>query len=195
MPGHSSAVTGRRSLAARSYLGAGRGRAQATYGAAGHAIMPCSLPVGDLNERRAESPTRRLARYAVVVWLLVVEPVSLALTLDRALPRMPSFGITAWTIVAARIVLAGIGIVLAGRLRARDDGAWRAVALWACGAIGATLLARLWPELPSSLAPSEARLVAVAAVVRDAVLALVAAWFARADAAADADAAEIRDSS
>ena len=121
--------------------------------------------------------------------------MSLALTLDRALPRMPSFGVTAWTLVALRIALAGVGIAVAGRLRARDDGAWRAVALWACGAIGATLLARLWPELPSSLAPSEARLVAVVAVARDTVLALVAAWIARADAAVDADAAGIRDSS
>jgi hypothetical protein len=69
------------------------------------------------------------------------------------------------------------------------------VALWACGAIGATLLSRLWPVLPSSLAPSEARLVAVVAVARDTVLALVAAWIGRADAAVDADAAGSRDSS
>ena len=157
--------------------------------------MPGSLPVGGPDQHRAESITRWLARYAVVIWLLVVEPVSLALTLDRALPRMPSFGITAWTLVAARVVLAGIGIVLAGRLRMRDDGAWRAVTLWACGAIGATLLARLWPDLPTNLAPSEARLAAIAAVVRDAMLALVAAWFARVDAAADSDTAGIRDSS
>ena len=128
-------------------------------------------------------------RYGVVGWLLVLEPVSLALTLDRALPRMPSFDVTAWTLVALRIALAGVGIAVAGRLRARDDRAWRAVALWACGAIGATLLARLWPVLPSSLAPSEARLVAIAAVVRDTVLALVAAWIARADAAVETDTA------
>src|SRR4029077_4911082 len=114
-----------------------------------------SLPVRDLNERRAESWTRWLARHIVVVWLPVVEPVSLALTLDRALPRMPSFGVTAWTLVAVRILLAGVGIAVAGRLRARDEGAWRAVALWACGAIAATLLGRLWPELPANLAPSE----------------------------------------
>ena len=131
----------------------------------------------------------------VVVWLLAVEPVSLALTLDRALPRMPSFGVTAWTLVAVRILLAGVGIAVAGRLRARDDGAWRAVALWACGAIGATLLERLWPELPSNLAPSEARLAAIAAVARDGVLALIAAWLARADAAVDAHTARRRDSS
>jgi hypothetical protein len=129
------------------------------------------------------------------VWLLVVEPVSLALTLDRALPRMSAFGLAAWTLVAARIVLVGVGIAVAGRLRTRDDGAWRAVALWACGAIGATLLQRLWPELPTNLAPSEARLVAIAAVVRDAVLALVAARIARADAAVAADGAGTRDSS
>jgi hypothetical protein len=157
--------------------------------------MQGSLPAGGPDERRAESRTRWLARHGVIAWLLVVEPVSLALTLDRALPRMPSFGLTGWTMVAVRIVLAGIGIALAGRLRARDVGAWRAVAWWACGAIGATLLARLWPELPSGLAPSEARLAAIAAVVRDAVLALVAAWLARADAAVAADAAGARDSS
>jgi hypothetical protein len=157
--------------------------------------MRRSLPAGGPDDRQAESRTRWLARHGVVAWLLVVEPVSLALTLDRALPRMPSFGLTGWTIVAVRIVLAGIGIAVAGRLRAGDVGAWRAVALWACGAIGATLLARLWPELPSSLAPSEARLAAIAAVVRDAVLALVAAWLARADAAVAADAAVGRDSS
>ena len=135
-----------------------------------------------------------MLRHAVVAWLLVVEPVTLALTLDRALPRMPSFGLTAWTLVAVRIALAGAGIAIAGRLRTRDDGAWRAVALWACGAVGATLLARLWPELPSDFAPSEARLLAAAAVVRDMVLALGAAWLARADESA-ADTAGRRDSS
>jgi len=148
----------------------------------------------DGNEPRAEGRPRWLVRHGVVAWLLVVEPVSLALTLDRALPRMPSFGLTGWTLVAVRIVLAGTGIAIAGRLRARDDGAWRAVALWACGAVGATLLARLWPELPSDFAPSEQRFVAAAAVVRDAVLALVAAWLARADES-PADAAGRRDSS
>jgi hypothetical protein len=145
--------------------------------------------------RRDESLTRWLVRGAVVAWLLVVQPVSLALTLDRALPRMPSFGVTGWTLVAMRVLLAGIGIAVAGQLRARDEGAWRAVALWACGAIAATLLGRLWPELPTNLAPSEARLAAVAAVVRDGVLALVAVWLARADAAVDAIAASTRDSS
>jgi hypothetical protein len=145
--------------------------------------------------RRAESLTRWLVRGAVVAWLLVVQPVSLALTLDRALPRMPSFGVTGWTLVAMRVLLAGIGIAVAGRLRARDEGAWRAVALWACGAIAATLLGRLWPELPTNLAPSEARLAAIAAVVRDGVLALVAVWLARADAAVAAITASTRDSS
>ena len=170
-------------------------RAQATYGAAGHAIMRRSLPVRDLNEARAESRTRWLVRHGVVAWLLVLEPVSLALTLDRALPRMPSFDVAAWTLVALRIALAGAGIAIAGRLRARDDGAWRAVALWACAAIGATLLSRLWPVLPSSLAPSEARVAAVAALVFSVMLALVSAWLARADAAVDGDGAGTRDSS
>ena len=131
----------------------------------------------------------------MVVWLLIVEPVSLALTLDRALPRMPAFGVTAWTLVLARVALAGIGIAVAGRLRTREDGAWRAVSWWACASIGATLLARAWPELPTGLAPSEARIVAGAAIARDGVLALVAAWLARGDAAADADRAATRDSS
>jgi hypothetical protein len=148
-----------------------------------------------VNEARPESWTRWLVRHAVIAWLLVVEPVSLALTLDRALPRMPAFGVTAWTLVAVRILLAGIGIAVAGRLRARDEGAWRAVALWACGAIGATLLARLWPELPTGLAPSEARRAAVASVVCGTVLALVAAALARADASVAADDAGRRDSS
>jgi hypothetical protein len=157
--------------------------------------MGFSLPIRDPQDRPAESPARWLLRHAVVVWLLVVEPVSLALTLDRALPRMPLFGLTAWTLVAVRVVLAGVGIAVAGRLRAREDGAWRAVALWACGAIGATLLARLWPELPSDFAPSEARVLAVAAVLRDAVLALVAAWLARGDASVASGPAGRRDSS
>ena len=157
--------------------------------------MDFSLPIRDPQDRPAESPARWLLRYGVVLWLLVVEPVSLALTLDRALPRMPLFGPTAWTLVAVRVLLAGVGIAVAGRLRARDDGAWRAVALWACAAIGATLLARLWPELPSDFAPSEARVLAVAAVLRDAVLALVAAWLARGDATVAAGPARRGDSS
>ena len=157
--------------------------------------MRRSLPVRGLDERRAESLTRWLVRCAVVAWLLLVQPVSIALTLERALSRMPSFGVTGWALVAARIVLAGVGIAVAGRLRARDEGAWRAVALWACGAIGATLLESLWPELPTGLAPSEARLAAIAAIARDLVLALIAVWLARADAAVDAHTARRRDSS
>jgi hypothetical protein len=57
--------------------------------------------------------------------------------------------------------------------------------VWALAAIGATLIERAWPELPTSLAPSEARLVALAAVGRDAALALAAAWLARADTTVD----------
>jgi hypothetical protein len=157
--------------------------------------MRLSLPVRGSSQATRESPARWLVRHAVVVWLLIVEPVSLALTLDRALPRMPSFGFTAWTLVVARIALAGIGLAVAGRMRTREEGAWRAVSWWACASIGATLLARVWPELPTGLAPSEARLVAAAAIVRDGALALAAAWLARGDAAADADRAATRDSS
>jgi hypothetical protein len=115
----------------------------------------------------------------VAVWLLVVEPVALALTLDRALPRMPIFGAAAWTLVAVRIGVVAAGIAVARRLRTRDDAAWTAVALWACAAIGATLLERAWPELPTGLAPSEARVVASAAIARNAMLALAAVWLAR----------------
>jgi hypothetical protein len=156
--------------------------------------MRPSLPVRDPSQTAREGRTRWLIRHVVVVWLLIVEPVSLAMTLDRALPRMPAFGLTAWTLVLARVALAGIGIAIAGRLRTRDDGAWRAVSWWACASIGATLLARAWPELPTGLAPSEARIVAGAAIARDGGLALVAAWLARGDAAADADLAARRDS-
>src|SRR5215203_3231649 len=113
--------------------------------------MRASLPARGVDARRRESRLRWLIRHAVIAWLLVVEPVTLALTLDRALPRMASFGVEAWTLVTVRIVLAGVGIAVGGRLRARDDAAWRAVALWACGAVGATLLGRMWPELPSNL--------------------------------------------
>jgi hypothetical protein len=157
--------------------------------------MRLSLPAHPSSEARPEARARWLVRRAVVAWLVIVEPVSLALTLDRALPRMPSFGLTAWTLVAVRVALAAVGIAVAGRLRTREDGAWRAVSWWACASIATTLLARVWPELPTGLAPSEARLVAIAAIVRDSLLALVAAWLARGDAAADADAAAARDSS
>lgn len=129
-----------------------------------------------------------------MIWLLVVQPVSLALTLDRALPRMAWFGATAWLLVAARIALTGSAIAIARRLRAHEPGAWRAVALWAGAAIGATLLERARPELPTSLAPSEARLVAMAAIVRDAALALAALWLARADTAVGGDGSGPRDS-
>jgi hypothetical protein len=156
--------------------------------------MRSSLPASHTGEFAREGRGRWLVRQPVVLWLLVVEPAALALTLDRALPRMPAFGLTAWTLVAARVALAGVGIAVARRLRTRDDGAWRAVAWWAVASIGVTLLARAWPELPTGLAPSEARLVALAAIARDGVLALVAAWLARADAKADAEAAAARDS-
>jgi hypothetical protein len=134
-------------------------------------------------------------RLAVVVWLLVVQPMSLALTLDRALPRVAWFGATAWLLIAARVGLAGAGIAIARRLRTHEPGAWRAVAWWACAAIATTLLGAAWPELPTGLAPSEARVVTLATAVRDAVLALAAAWLARGDAARGADDARLRDSS
>src|SRR5688572_5163574 len=127
--------------------------------------MPTSLSARDTAPGRRESRRRWLLRHAAVVWLLVVQPVSLALTLDRALPRMAVFGVAAWLLVAARIALAGSGIAIARRLRAHEPEAWRAVALWAGAAIGATLLERAYPELPTSLAPSEARLAARAAVL------------------------------
>ena len=156
--------------------------------------MAGSLSVRDAGPERREPRIRWLLRHAAVVWLLVVQPVSLALTLDRALPRVAWFGVTAWLLVTARVALTGTGIAIARRLRAHEPGAWRAVALWARASIGATLLERLWPELPTSLAPSEARLAAVAAVVRDAVLALAALWLARADTAVGGDDAGPRDS-
>jgi hypothetical protein len=144
---------------------------------------------------RPERRWRRLARHAAVAWLLVIQPLSLALTLDRALPRMAAFGLAAWTLVTVRVLLAAAGIAVAQRLRAHEPDAWRALSLWACAAIGATLVERVWPELPTHLAPSEARVVALAAVARDAALALAAAWVARADTGADAKDARSRDSS
>jgi hypothetical protein len=157
--------------------------------------MRLSLPAGGRSDAAPESRGRWLVRHVIVVWLLVVEPASLALTLDRALPRLPTFGVTGWTVVGVRIALAGIGIAIARRLSTREHGAWRAVSWWAAASIGATLLARAWPELPTGLAPSEARFVALAAVGRDAALALIAAWLARADAAADTERAATGDSS
>ncbi|MEO5821314.1 MAG: hypothetical protein ABIT71_12495 [Vicinamibacteraceae bacterium] len=125
----------------------------------------------------------------------MVQPASLALTLDRALPRFAWFGVAAWVLVAARVALIGAGIAVARRLRAHEAGAWRGVALWACASIGATALERAFPELPSNLAPSEARVAAIVAVVRDIALALGAAWLARAGEAGDSDDAQGRDSS
>ncbi len=125
----------------------------------------------------------------------MVQPVSLALTLDRTLPRVAWIGLTAWLLIAARVALTAAGIAVARRLRAHEPGAWRAVALWACAAIVATLVEHAWPELPTGLAPSEARVVALAAAVRDAVLALAAAWLARGDDGHAADGAQPRDSS
>ena len=157
--------------------------------------MPGSLSARDAASPRLESTGRRLTRLVIVVWLLVVQPVSLALTLDRALPRVAVFGATAWLLIAARVGLAGAGIAVARRLRAHEPGAWRAVAWWACAAIATTLLEGAWPELPTGLAPSEARLATRASAVRDAVLALAAAWLARGDDARGADDARLRESS
>jgi hypothetical protein len=157
--------------------------------------MRLSLSVRDTRAPRPEPRGRRLLRHAAVAWLLVIQPVSLALTLDRTLPRLTGFGVTAWTLVAVHVLLVGAGIAVARRLRAHEPDAWRALALWACAAIGSTLLERAWPVLPTQLAPSEGRVLAVAAVARDAVLALAAAWLARADGAVAAGDAQPRDSS
>jgi hypothetical protein len=157
--------------------------------------MLISLSVRDSDGPRPEPRWRRLARHAAVAWLLVVQPVSLALTLDRALPRVTAFGVTAWTLVAAHVLLVGAAIAVARRLRAHEPDAWRALALWACAAIGTTLLGRAWPELPTYFAPSEVRVLALAAAARDAALALAAAWLARTDTAVAEDDARPGDSS
>jgi hypothetical protein len=154
-----------------------------------------SLSADDRHGSRSESRGRRLARHAIVAWLLLLQPLALALTLNRALPRMATFGATAWVLIAARVALASAGIAIARRLRAHESDAWRAVAVWACAAIGVTLLERAWPELPTSLAPSEARLAALAAIARDALLAGVAVWLARAGTAVAGNGARGRESS
>jgi hypothetical protein len=118
-------------------------------------------------------------RHGVVIWLAVGEPLLLALTLDRVLPRLALLGARGWTVVAARVALAAFGIAVARRLRAGDDGAWRGVSAWALAAIGVTLLALAWRELPSDLAPSEARRVAYAAMALEAALGVVAWRLAR----------------
>jgi hypothetical protein len=142
-----------------------------------------SLPVGSTPAETPESSGRWLLRHLVVLWLLLLQPLSLALTLDRALPRMTAFGAAAWTLVAVRLGVVVAGIAVARPLRARA-AAWGGVALCAAGGVAATLLERLWPELPTGLAPSEARAGAWVAVVRDVGLVLVAVRLAYRDHAA-----------
>jgi hypothetical protein len=147
-----------------------------------------SLSVGPANESR----WRRWIRLAAVTWLSLGPPIALALVLERALPRLAAAEATLWAIVALRIGLVAAGLAIARRLREPHTSAWPAVAGWAVASIAMTLIERAWPVLPSGLAPSEARFVAGAAVVRDAAVACGAAWLAR---RAPADDARPRDSS
>lgn len=121
----------------------------------------------------------RAARLGVIVWLLVVEPFTLALALDRALPRLVTFGLVDWLVVAARVGLVAAAIAVGRRLREPSRHGWRAVAIWACASIAVAMLSQLWPALPTGRAPSEARIATAFAVARDALLALAAAWLAR----------------
>lgn len=126
-----------------------------------------------------EARLGRAVRLVVVAWLLVVEPVALALALDRALPRLATFALLDWLVVAARAGLVAAAIAVGRRLREPSRDAWRAVAFWAAASIAVTMLSQLWPALPTGRAPSEARVAAAFAVTRDALLALAAAWLAR----------------
>jgi hypothetical protein len=147
-----------------------------------------SLPVRVASESRW---ARRL-RLAAVTWLWLGPPIVLALTLERVLPRLATADATVWALLALRIAHVTVGLAIARRLREPDARAWPAVAGWAVASIAVTLIERAWPELPSGLAPSEARLLARAAVVRDAAIACGAVWLAR---RARADDARPRDSS
>jgi hypothetical protein len=127
----------------------------------------------------AETRAGRAFRLGVVAWLLAVQPVLLALALDRALPRFSSFDARDWLVAGARIALVTLAIAAGRRLRAPSPDAWRAVALWAAASIGVSVLSQAWPALPTGRAPSEARIATAVAVARDALLALAAAWLAR----------------
>ena len=120
-------------------------------------------------------------RHVVVAWLLVVEPVSLALALDAALPRLAVLGLAAWFVAVARVGLTAAGIVVARRLRDDAMGAWRVVAAWSLAATATTLGTHAAP-LATAYAPSERRVLTAIAVAGYLTLAL-AAW--RVAAAAD----------
>ena len=130
--------------------------------------------------RRAGVSARWL-RHLTVAWLLVVEPVRLALILDAALPRIATVSLAVWLVAGVRIALVAAGIAIARRLADGALAAWRAVALWAVGAIGVTLAAHAAP-LATMRAPSEARVADAIAIAGYLALAVVAR---RAAAAAD----------
>jgi hypothetical protein len=123
---------------------------------------------------------RRILYRAAVVWLLIVQPVALALALDPALPRLATFDPADWLVVVVRIGVVVAGMAVGLRLRAHSRAAWRAVAFWACASMASTMLSQARPALPAGRAPSEARIVAAIAVARDALVALGAARLARA---------------
>jgi hypothetical protein len=123
-------------------------------------------------------------RHLAVARLWLLEPIAFALTLDRALPRLASFGLAGWTVVATRLAVVAAGIAIGRPLQAREGGAWRGVAWWCLASIGATIAGRVWPELPTGWAPSEARVVAALAVAVDLAGAAVAAVLARRERAA-----------
>jgi hypothetical protein len=148
-----------------------------------------SLSVGVQPEPR----TTRWLRLIAVTWLRLGPPIALALVLERALPRLATADTALWALVLLRIGLVAVGLAIAQRLREPEARTWRALAGWAVGSIAVTLIERAWPALPSGLAPSEARVVAAAAVARDAAIACGAVWLARRGRADDGDGA--RDSS
>lgn len=126
-------------------------------------------------------------RFAIVAWLLAVEPAALALWLDRALPRLASLDAAAWTLVALRIALVAAGIAIGRRLvAARDATVWRAAAAWAGAAVAVVLAGRIWPLPFTDRAPSEARRDAAIAIAGYLVIAGLA-WRRRHDAATPAD--------
>ena len=89
----------------------------------------------------------------VVVLLLVWTPASLALVAAGAWPRLARYGLPAWSLLAIRMVVAGLGIVAARWILERDPrGPATASACLLANAVTAIVVG-VTPFFPSNAVP------------------------------------------
>ncbi len=109
--------------------------------------MDDSLPAG-------RSAIVRAAVGVAAVYLVIVEPLWLALELQGALPRLAAYGAPAWLLALGRGIVAMLGLTAGRALWSGQPGAPALGCAWAIGAMAVLALTAVTPYFPANRPPS-----------------------------------------